>query len=162
MPFMGIFYCLSIFTAYITHMEKALVSSCLLGQPCRWDGEKINTDLSDRFKDIEIFSICPEMDAGMPSPRSRAEIDAGDGSAVLDGASSVTDSEGHNVTATFLRGAQHALNLSLTNNITKAILKDKSPSCGVNRIYVKGKLVKGMGVTAALLYRHKLEIHSII
>jgi uncharacterized protein YbbK (DUF523 family) len=142
-------------------MERVLISRCLLGEPCRWDGIRLDSNLNEILKDNEIFSICPEVDAGLPCPRPKAEIAKGNGFDVLDGVSSVIDNNGQDVTASFLKGAQIGLNLCLANDIKKAILKDKSPSCGVNHIYVDGRLISGVGVTAALLARHRVEINSI-
>ena len=139
-------------------MERVLVSRCLLGEPCRWDGMRLDSNLKEILKNHEIFSICPEVDAGLPCPRPKAEIARGDGYDVLDGVSIVIDGNGRDATASFLKGAQIALNLCLVNDIKKAILKDKSPSCGVNYIYIDGKLSAGLGVTAALLTRHGVEI----
>ena len=139
-------------------MERALVSRCLLGEPCRWDGTRLDSNLNKTFKNYEIISICPEVDAGLPCPRPMAAISKGNGFDVLDGRTLVIDANGQNVTASFLRGAQIALNLTLAGNINKAILKDKSPSCGFDNIYLDDKLTFGMGVTAALLTRHNVEI----
>ncbi len=142
-------------------MEKALISRCLLGEKCRWDGQIIKYDVDNMRQSNEFVAICPEMDGGLSCPRPKAEIHNGDGFNVLDGKSSVLNAEGAIITDNYLKGAQRALNLALTMNIRKVLLKDKSPSCGVKHIYNDGKLIDGMGVTAALLQRHNLELISI-
>jgi uncharacterized protein YbbK (DUF523 family) len=142
-------------------MEKALISRCLLGEKCRWDGKTLQYDIGNMMQDYDFVAICPEMDGNLSCPRPKAEISNGNGFNVLDWKSVVLNIDGRNITDNYLKGAQKALNLALTMNIKKAILKDKSPSCGVKYIYNDGKLVEGMGVTAGLLKRHKLELISI-
>jgi len=117
--------------------------------------------MSALLREFETVPICPEMLAGLPCPRPRAEIVLGCGFDVLDGRAKVVDSRGGDVTEAFLRGAQAVLNLALANDIGMAFLKEKSPSCGVNRIYVNGALQEGRGVTAALLSRHGLQIIGV-
>ncbi len=146
---------------YLIIMEKVLVSRCLLGERCRYDARLLDGSYEERLKGFETYSICPEMDGGLPCPRSRAEIEKGDGNDVLDEFSKVKDDKGTDITASFLNGAKAALNLALTLGIKKAILKEKSPSCGVNMIYIRGHLTSGIGVTAALLKRNGLELVSI-
>jgi uncharacterized protein YbbK (DUF523 family) len=140
------------------YMEKVLVSQCLLGELCRWDGKLITDKALRRQINDEIWPICPEMASGLPCPRPKAEIINGNGFDVLDGKARVLNSDGADVTDSFLRGAQAALKKAVKNGITKAILKDKSPSCGVEFIYIDGKLISGCGVTTALLIRHGMEV----
>ncbi len=139
-------------------MEKILVSACLLGKVCRWDSKKLDDNISESLKDFEIIGICPEIEGGLPCPRPRAEIKDGGGEFVLDGIARVINEEGDDVTNSFLKGAQAALNAALLHDIKKAILKDKSPSCGVKYIYRNGSLAPGMGVAASLLKRHGIEV----
>lgn len=129
-----------------------------MGDICRYDARRIEGSLPEYFSDFEIYSICPEMEGGLPCPRNRAEITIGDGNHVLDGLARVKNDTGSDVTANFIKGAQTVLNLALTNNIGIAYLKEKSPSCGVNVIYIRGSLVRGAGVTTALLKRHGLDV----
>ncbi len=107
-----------------------------------------------------MIPICPEMDGGLPCPRPASEINGGDGFDILDGKSSVVDTEGRDVTDNYLKGAQVALNKALNEAVNLAYLKDGSPSCGVKAIYNNGRLVSGMGVTAALLARHGIKLVS--
>ncbi len=142
-------------------MKRAvLVSRCLLGYKCRWDGKRLEDNRLIDLKGTEIIPICPEMDGGLPSPRAAAGIVSGDGFDVLDGKSSVVDIDGQDVTDNYLRGAQSALNTALREGSTTAYLKENSPSCGVNRIVNNDRKLPGIGVTAALLKRHGIRLES--
>ena len=143
-----------------------LVSACLLGIACRYDGqscpEKTLTTLATRGS---VVPICPEVAGGLPTPRPPAEIagaHAGlDGHAVLAGRTSVLSSDGADLTAQFVTGAQAALELARQLGIQKAVLKANSPSCGAGRIHegqFRGSLVSGDGVTAALLKRNGIQV----
>jgi uncharacterized protein YbbK (DUF523 family) len=139
-------------------MKKVIVSRCLMGHLCRFDARRIEHTLPDNLRDFEIYPVCPEIEGGLPCPRKKAEITRGDGYHVLDGLAQVKDDTGSDVTANFLKGAQSVLNLALTKNINMAYLKEKSPSCGVNIIYIGAALTRGVGVTTALLRRHGLDV----
>ncbi|HBC46518.1 MAG TPA: DUF523 domain-containing protein [candidate division Zixibacteria bacterium] len=142
-------------------MEKVLVSRCLMGELCRWDAKQVNSSALERLTEFQIFSVCPEMDGGLPCPRPKAEIIGGDGYDVLDGSARVRDDMGNDVTDMFLKGAKNALNTAIEQNINKAFLKEKSPSCGVKFIYNEGHLSNGVGVTTALLIRYGVEVVSV-
>lgn len=147
---------------YFKIMQKAvLVSRCLLGERCRWDGNVLKDSRLEKPENRRTIPICPEMDGGLPCPRPKSEISCGDGLDVLDGKSSVADTEGRDVTDNYLKGAQVALNKALNEGTNLAYLKEKSPSCGVKMIYNDGRLVSGMGVTAALLTRHGINLVSV-
>jgi len=94
--------------------------------------------------------------SGLPTPRPPAEIQGGDGRDVLEGRARVVNIEGKDVTAEFLAGAQKALRIAQRRGIKEAVLKARSPSCGVGQIYdgsFSGRLREGDGVTTALLKR---------
>ncbi len=147
---------------YFEVMQKAvLVSRCLLGERCRWNGNILKDGGLEEFENYRVIPICPEMDGGLPCPRPASEIDGGDGFDILDGKSSVVNTEGRDVTDNYLKGAQVALNKALNEAVNFAYLKERSPSCGVKAIYNDGKLVSGMGVAAALLSRHGLKLVSV-
>ncbi len=146
---------------YSKVMQKAvLVSRCLLGEKCRWDGNILKDARLVKFEDRMMVLICPEMDGGLPCPRPTSEIKGGDGFDILDGKSVVIDTEGRDVTDNYLRGAQVALNKAFQEAVNMAYLKEGSPSCGVKTIYSDGRLVSGVGVTAALLARHGIKLVS--
>ena len=126
------------------------VSACLLGVPCRFDGEARPCAAVQRLRasgEHTVVSICPESGAGLPIPRSPNEVVAG--AADL----RVIDADGADNTAAFVRGAQRALERALGAGCTHAILKAKSPSCGSGRIYdgtFTGALVEGWGVAGRM------------
>lgn len=142
-------------------MQTALISKCLLGKRCRYDGKVLKKINLEKLNNYRLFPVCPEMDGGLPCPRPFAEIESGDGCSVLERVSDVIDSFGENVTDNYLDGANIALETALKEGAGIAFLKDKSPSCGVNQIYVQGKLKPGMGVTAALLSRNGIKIVAV-
>jgi uncharacterized protein YbbK (DUF523 family) len=145
-----------------------LVSACLLGIACRYDGcSRPVTGLCDLATQGVLLPICPEVAGGLTTPRPPAEIegaDAGlDGHAVLDGRSRVTCADGADVTAQFVTGAEATLAVVQRLGIRTAILKANSPSCGAGQIAsgsFDGKLVVGDGVTAALLKRAGTRVVS--
>lgn len=135
--------------------EPLLISACLLGIPCRYDGRSVEGRfgasslsvaealpmLRERY---ELVPVCPEIYGGLPTPRTPSER-VGD---------RVRMRDGRDVTAEYSRGADAALALCRTLGIRRALLKAKSPSCGVGRIYdgtFSGTLVEGDGVTAERL-----------
>ena len=135
-------------------MEKLLVSACLLGCSCRYDGKTCKNDAAVTLKDrYELVPVCPEQLGGLPTPRLPSER-AGDRVLMKDGA---------DVTENYRRGAENALHLALLLGAKKALLKARSPSCGKGRIYdgtFSGALTRGDGVTAALLLEHGLEVYT--
>ena len=141
-----------------------LVSACLVGIPCRYDGGSCpNSQLQAWAVQGHILPLCPEVLGGLPTPRPPAEIRGGDGGDVLEGWARVMNTEGKDVTAEFLVGAKKALRIAQRWNIKEAILKARSPSCGVDRIHdgsFSGRLIEGDGVTAALLKREGIIVKN--
>ena len=133
-----------------------LISSCLLGQYCRYDGKTKTYEAIEPLlnrHDIHFIPICPEQAGGLPTPRPAAER-CGD---------KVLTKEGCDVTAQYERGAEAALYVGRLFHCTKAILKAKSPSCGSGLIYdgtFSRTLTEGDGVTAALLKAEGIEVFS--
>ncbi|MEE9552713.1 MAG: DUF523 domain-containing protein [candidate division Zixibacteria bacterium] len=138
-----------------------LVSRCLLGKTCRWNGKRLEDKRLVIPKEAGVILVCPEMGGGLACPRAAAEIVSGDGFDVLDGKSSVINTEGQDVTDNYLRGAQSALNTALREGATIAYLKNNSPSCGTLNIYRNNQKITGAGVTAALFKRHGIKLESI-
>lgn len=124
---------------------KILVSACLLGMNCRYDGgNNRNAKVLALMDDNEMIPVCPECLGKLTSPRAPSEIVNG----------VVTDSEGRNVDAQFRKGAEEALKIALDNNVDYAILQSRSPSCGVKQIYdgtFSRTLIPGKGIFARLL-----------
>ncbi|HHI02783.1 MAG TPA: DUF523 domain-containing protein [candidate division Zixibacteria bacterium] len=131
---------------------KIVVSACLLGENCRYDGtSRENSKAKYLAKEFDLIPVCPETLGGLPTPRPGAEIESGDGIDVLKGKTRVVDMTGHDVTACFIEGAKRTLQIIKENAVHRVILKSKSPSCGVKNIVRNGQKISGSGVTAALL-----------
>lgn len=124
---------------------KILVSACLLGKNCKYNGgNNLNQGVLEFIEGHEVIGVCPEQLGGLSTPRLPAEIVAG----------LVTNKEGVSVDNEFRKGAQEALAVALENKVDLAILQSRSPSCGVKEIYdgsFSGKKIKGQGVFAKLL-----------
>jgi len=135
-------------------MIKVAVSACLLGAPVRADGTHRRADhpvLRRWIEEGRVLSICPEMLAGLGTPRPPAEI--------VDGR--VVTNAGDDVTRAFEEGARIAM--AEAGGIRIAVLKDGSPSCGSSFIYdgsFTHTRVPGNGVTAALLREHGIRVFS--
>ena len=134
--------------------EKILVSACLLGEPCRYDGAAKPSPavlaLGSRF---DLVPICPETAGGLPTPRIPSEIV---GEKVLNRA-------GEDVTAAFMRGAAAAVETARALSVKRAVLKARSPSCGRDTVYdgtFSGALAPGDGVTAAALRAAGVVIYT--
>jgi len=137
-------------------MNKILISSCLLGNPVRYDGghKQIKHNLIAKWQaEGRLVSLCPEVAGGLPTPRLPAEIND----------TKVVTSAGENVTNAFSKGAELTLTLCQKHQISIAILKESSPSCGSQRIYdgsFANQLVAGEGLTARLLKRHGIRVFN--
>ena len=125
--------------------KKILISACLLGTPCRYDAKSVRrVDVEALSERYELIPICPEVDGGLPTPRTPSER-LGDRVVMRDG----TD-----VTENFLLGAEHAYAVALEHGCEIALLKERSPSCGKDVIYdgsFTSTLTKRMGVAAEYL-----------
>ena len=134
--------------------KHILVSACLLGVCCRYDGKgNPNEDVLSLLnrEDVTLVPVCPEQLGGMPTPRIPSERL---GNAVVNRA-------GEDVTEHFLRGAEEALRIAKLYGCRMAILKERSPSCGCGRIYdgsFSGNLTDGSGVTAELLLKEGIRV----
>ena len=138
-----------------------IVSKCLTGCPCRYDGQsKPDPEIAALAESGEAIAVCPEQLGGLPTPRVPAEL-TGTGEEVLDGLARVVTRDGRDVTEAFVKGAFETLSIAEGHGIVRAILKGKSPSCGAGRIYdgsFTGTLRSGNGVAAALLIRHGIIV----
>ncbi len=132
--------------------ENILISACLLGEKCRYDGEsKIAPKVIALREKYNLISVCPEVLGGLKTPRVPCEIVK----------NKVLGKDKTDKTAEYMRGAAAALCLAKENNCKTAILKSKSPSCGKGLIYdgtFSGKLKKGNGVTAKLLAENGIRV----
>lgn len=134
---------------------KVLVSACLAGCACRFDGSANDDQRVGRLVEAgRAVLVCPEEDGGLGTPRPAAEILGGDGADVVAGRARVVTRTGRDVTTEYLDGARRALEKARETGATAAILKARSPSCGKDGIYdgtFTRTLRRGPGVTAALL-----------
>lgn len=101
-----------------------------------------------KYKNAILIPVCAEQLGGLSTPREAADIINGDGNDVIDAEALVVTKSGNDVTAAFIQGAEQVLKVAQMQNIDKAILKARSPSCGVSG---------NIGVTAALLQKHNIE-----
>lgn len=126
-------------------MTKVLVSGCLLGENCKYNGgNNYNPRVVEFLKDKEVISICPEIMAGMGCPRNPIEI--------VDGV--LTDCHGKNVDSLIRKSVMEIMERIRDEEIQCAVLQSRSPTCGVNQVYdgtFSGKLIPGSGVFAKSL-----------
>lgn len=134
--------------------EKLLVSACLLGVNCKYSGgnnySPAAAALQERF---DVISVCPEQLGGLPTPRPPAERV---GERVINRA-------GEDVTEAFRLGAERTLALAEEEGAVRAVLQERSPSCGSALVYdgtFSGVLIPGGGVTAQLLEAHGVRVYS--
>lgn len=129
-----------------------LVSGCLLGLVCRYDGRVQEYPECRRELVGKVYvPVCPEQMGGLPTPREPADLIGGDGAAVLAGTARVVTRSGVDVTANFLAGAEQVLRLARELQAAAVFLKSGSPSCGAGRV---------LGVTAALLRREGFGVRE--
>jgi len=141
-----------------------LVSACLLGRACRYDGRaRLRPTLLDalRAERVEAVFFCPEEAGGLGTPRPAAVIDGGDGEAVADGGARVVAADGRDVTEAFLDGARQAVATALGQGCTSAYLKEGSPSCGCALVWTPAGRGRGCGVTTAMLRRAGVATISV-
>lgn len=134
--------------------EKILVSACLMGEPCRYDGAaKPSAAVAALAARYDLVPICPEVAGGLPTPRTPSEIVGG----------RVVNRAGEDVTAAFVHGAAAAVETARKYGVRRAVLKARSPSCGRDVVYdgtFSGALAPGDGVTAAALRAAGVMIYT--
>lgn len=135
-------------------MEKILVSACLLGDKCRYDGkDNFFPFLEELKKHYELVAFCPEMAANLGCPRDKAEIKNG----------RVLTENGKDLTDSYNQAAEQAVRLCDFLGIRIAILKDRSPACGSRYIHngmFMGNTIEGLGVTAQALIRANVKVYA--
>ena len=135
-------------------MENLLISACLLGVQCRYDGgSKPVMPTVALMEQYHLIPICPEQLGGLPTPREPSERQG----------RAVVMKSGTDVTAQYRRGAEQTLHLARLYGCKAAVLKERSPSCGSGRIYdgtFSGRLTSGDGVTAALLKENGIAVYG--
>jgi len=129
-----------------------LISACLAGVNCKYNGgNNYNEKIMELVRNGEAILVCPEQLGGLPTPRVPSEIIN----------NKVINRDGVDVTIEYKRGAEEVLRLCKELNITKAILKSNSPSCGCETIYdgtFTGTKVIGNGITTQLLLDNGIDV----
>ena len=135
-------------------MEKILISACLVGDRCNYAGKSNYTPLiNDLLEKYELVPFCPEVEGGLSIPRKCSERKN----------DKVIDETGRDVTRYYQLGAEKAYNICMYLGIKIAILKERSPSCGVHHIYdgnFSHKEIDGMGYTAEYLSKKGIKVLS--
>jgi len=133
-----------------------MISKCMLGFPCRYDGKSKPLDkeiLEKLNQKYDLVPFCPEAFA-LPTPRPPARF-IGD---------EIIDINGVNKTEAFLKGAKEALRICKKENIQIFIGKEKSPSCGIKKTsaYINGCECKCdvPGLTSKILQKEGIELIS--
>lgn len=133
---------------------RILVSACLLGIECKYNGEDNYTkELVSYLKEHEIVLCCPEVEGGLTTPRIPCECRG----------NKVFNKEGKDCTKYFEKGARRVVDKAMQENCSVAILKDSSPSCGSTMIYdgrFQGRKIKGKGRTTMLLEENGIQVYS--
>lgn len=132
--------------------KKIIVSACLLGKNCKYNGgNNYNEAIVEFLKDKEVIAVCPEVMGGLPTPRKPSEIVHG----------VVTNTEGVSVDNEFRQGAKVAMDLIKDEEIECAILQSRSPSCGIKQIYdgtFSKRLIEGQGIFAEELAKKEIKL----
>lgn len=132
--------------------KMKIVSACLAGIECRYDGTSSQVEKIMRLvKNGEAIPVCPEQLGGLTTPRPACEIKNG----------RVFTNDGIDVTSSFKKGAEEGLKIALLAECDSAILKARSPSCGCGKIYdgsFSGRIVEGNGVFADILLKNGITV----
>ena len=136
-------------------METIIVSACLLGDKCRYDGkDNYNENVKFLREHFDIVPVCPEQFGGLSTPREPSELRG----------SIVVTKSGKDFTKYFEKGRDNVLNIVRYMHIKKAVLMDRSPSCGVKQIHngrFDERLIDGQGLTTRALIEMGVEVFTI-
>lgn len=132
--------------------KNIIVSSCLLGKNCKYNGgNNKNENIINLGNMYNLIQICPEVMGGLSIPRHPSEIIN----------NRVINKLGEDVTKQYVKGAEVSLEIAIANNVKYAVLKSNSPSCGFGKIYdgtFTGKKINGNGIAADLLFKNGIVI----
>ena len=135
-------------------MKSILVSACLLGASCRYDGKaKPVKEVIALKEKYNLIPVCAEIMGGLPTPRIPCEIKNG----------RAVNRNGEDKTDEYVRGAEEVLRLARLFGCDTAVLKARSPSCGNGEIYdgsFSGRLISGDGICAELLKANGIKIFN--
>ncbi len=139
-----------------------LISACLCGINCKYNGKNNSNPVFEAMLSRnQVLPVCPEQMGGLPTPRPACEIIGGTGMDVLAGKARVKSDDARDLTEAFMKGAELVLEMAADKGIKEAIFQSRSPSCGCGYIYdgtFSSHLIKGDGVTAALLRKHGIQV----
>lgn len=140
-----------------------LISACLCGVNCKYNGgNNYYKYCDDLFKSGKAILICPEQLGGLPTPRVPSEMNS-NAREILKEKGKIFTKDGRDVTEKFIKGAKEVEEIAKKLNIEGAILKDGSPSCGVNYVYdgkFTGNKIKGRGITTEILVQNGISVIS--
>lgn len=138
--------------------KKTLVSACLAGKACRYDGKaNLHPKIKKMVEEGEAITVCPEQLGGLSTPRIPCEI-INDRQGLR-----VINKSGQDMTKAFIKGARKTVEIAKENHVTEAILKSNSPSCGCGQIYdgtFSGVLIKGEGITTIELKKNGITVKT--
>ncbi len=139
--------------------EIVLVSACLIGIPCRYDGDSsFKESLLKELIGKIVVSVCPELMGGMGVPRVPFELPSLNYDKIFGGEEKIMNKEDEDITEKAINGCLKVLEVCKALGIEKAYLKENSPSCGVNQVYINGVKNKGMGICAYLLKKNDIIV----
>lgn len=135
-------------------MEKVLISACLIGDNTKYDGKNNYVkDVEKLFPICDLIIVCPEVMGGLKTPRAPSEIKD----------NKVINIKGTDVSKFFHNGASLVSYIAKENKVKYAVLKENSPSCGVNKVYdgtFQNNLKKGQGVTTQILLKQGIKVFN--
>lgn len=136
--------------------ETVLVSACLLGENCKYNGGNNYNEVLDEFlKNKKVIPVCPERDGGLPAPRASVEL--------IDNVP--YDKDGNCYEEAFQKGIAMALKAATAEEIDYAVLQSRSPTCGVRRVYdgtFSGKLTEGDGRLVQALKEQGIKVYDVM
>ena len=139
----------------IRKRETVLVSACLLGENCKYNGGNNYNEVLDEFlKNKKVIPVCPERDGGLPAPRASVEL--------IDNVP--YDKDGNCYEEAFQKGIAMALKAATAEEIDYAVLQSRSPTCGVSRVYdgtFSGKLTEGDGRLVQALKEQGIKVYDV-
>jgi uncharacterized protein YbbK (DUF523 family) len=142
--------------------KKVVISACLVGINCKYNnGNNYNEKVVNKLLNKElVLLICPEIIFGVP--RKKIWYQNGDGEDVINKRKNakIINSDGKNVSLKLMNSCKKICSVVKKYGIKEAILKERSPSCGVNFVYINNELTKGCGLLTAMLKKQKVKVIS--
>lgn len=141
--------------------EAIVVSACLVGIPCRFDGtHRQPPGLLDHLKGLIPLPLCPEVLAGLGTPRSPMAFVGGDGARALLGEARLLSRDGRDCTPPLVEAVRKSIELARAAGCRRAVLKERSPSCGVRQVHTQPGVIDGCGMFTAACRETGIEVTS--